>query len=282
MKVQCRIIDSISGKMKDIQIKSENDTVDTEVPVTAEDCGKLIIKAFKTNKQLCRSFFEDMLKLKLAFPTKDNQNKFIVGMGMERVLTENLNMFLSKDVMCLCSRNEKRNDVTLYKKFPFSVKYSTPAKTGAFSPVRMINIRSGDKDKEYIVHEDTLIIIPGKKCPEDKVIDPESGKNFKRTSKKGQSILLKYTNETLTLCAKQKYGSKLIYIPKEKIEKGSLRITNDGIDLKGSFISSFVNDVNNEFYVFHMMDEIEIENIEELDIIRIGVEIALGRKLNYV
>jgi len=30
------------------------------------------------------------------------------------------------------------------------------------------------------------------------------------------------------------------------------------------------------------MDEIEIQDIEELDIIRIGVEVALGRKLCYV
>jgi len=221
--------------MTHVTIVSETERVDTIsvdnftlTPKTAEDCGKLIIEAFKTNIQLRMSFFEDMSRLKLAFPTKDNQNKFIVGMGMERVLAESLNMHLKKDFICLCSRNETRNDVSVYGMFKFSVKYSTPSKTGGFSPVRMINIRSGDKDKEYTVDEDTLIIIPGKKCPEDVVVDPDSGKNVSKKTKRGRNIQMKYTNEILTSCAKHKYGSKLIYISKEKITKDSLRKSNDG------------------------------------------------------
>ena len=251
-------------------------------PSSSFECASLIMKHFSKNITLRKNFMKSVSILKTRYPTRHNQNKFMLGMGIEYLFVNCFNKYSEcNDVVSLCRRNETRNDITMCD-FPFSLKYTTPNTSGSLLNLRLINKHTNRNNKEYHVGEDTFIIVPNvsKQINPANILNPQTNRMQKKNTPLGKKLIDEYGEEFLDIKTKKKLGGKLIYVPKNVITENDLRFTSDGIELKSLFLNKYVNDDNNINSVVPL-DIHTIEDMDEFDIIRIGIEDALGYKLEH-
>lgn len=242
------------------------------------ECGKLIIDILRKDNALLHEMATSLSKIKTAFPTKHNQNKFMLGMGTEYIFVETL-CRSGRPIASLCGRNETRVDVNVLNKFRFSLKYSTPRKCGTMNNIRLIN-KHCTNEKNYAIEDDIFVIVPSCSQDDDKVYDIETGKFYKCTSKKGLKVLLGSKFEDACKKTKELLSGKLVFIPCSAIDKYALKHTQDGIELSSSFLNNYISNPSNAENVL-FWDVKSDDSVVELDIIRIGVEAAIGRKLKF-
>jgi hypothetical protein len=250
------------------------------VPSNSEECGLIIIRAFQENAELCQSFGDAISRLKTAFPTRLNQNKFMLGMAVEYVFVEMFNRSIGEAVGALCARNQTRTDVVFYNTFPLSLKYSTPSKTGKISNVRLIN-KHTSKEKKYEIDEDTIVIIPSTSYDSTKTfLNPEKGNLMKRTTRAAKKIIEKFSSKEIERKTAYHFAGKLVYIPKSKVTANDIKSTTDGIELKSSFINEYVKNESNKKYIAQV-DIKQRTDVQEIDIIKLGIETCLDMKLKF-
>jgi hypothetical protein len=245
-------------------------------PDTSIECGMLVLDAFRTNTLVRSSFEHGISVLKTAFPTKYNQNKFVVGMAVERMFVECLSPVFPLRKVSLCSNNEKRNDINVFS-YAFSLKYTTPLTSGKLGNVRLINVHTGT-DKKYEVNEDTFIIVPNATLPKDKIFNPDTQRLQLKTTKTGKKAIEKYGEQHCINLALEKLMGKLIFIPKETITPKDLKQTNDGIELSSSFLNEFINTEENSKFIVPL-DIHNDQDTEPMDIIRLACEACLKCQL---
>ena len=254
------------------------------------DCAKHIISKVKENEKLRSSLCRGISKIKTAFPTKYNPNKFLVGNAVEYWFVEKVNEHLyEKEVLSqvrLCDKNATRNDFECIfdgHTIPFSLKYSTPNKQGILSNIRMINKHTSSEKKEYIFDEDVFVIVPSVNVPRDLtdyVLHPSTKRWHGRNTRPGKRILEDFTEQDVCDAVKKKYSGKIAFIPKTSVSHNDLRQNTDGIDLKSSFINEFLNDEKNNDFIA-LVDIGHCHDTDELDIVRIGIENLMKCKLSF-
>jgi hypothetical protein len=248
-------------------------------PKDNEQCGKLLLNIINNNDELKDDLAEAISVVKTVFPTKHNQNKFMLGMGIERLFTEIVCSHSRRHVIELCNKNETRVDITVLGKFPFSLKYSTPSANGSLSNVRLVNKHS-TYDKVYQVHFDILIVVPSSKCDPSYVYDFESNRFCKIETKKAQRLIQTYGQDYVNQQTHARLCGKLVYIPAGHITRSSLKETQDGIELSSKFLNDYVRNVNYSNNIINL-DILQKNDMPELDIIKIGLETALGMKFRF-
>lgn len=250
-----------------------------KIPQSSYDCGLYIIDTFKTNKELNQKFAKTVSTVKTAFPTLFNQNKFVVGISVEYLFVECFNRVYETDIVRLCHRNETRNDVLLFDQFKYSIKYSTPNKSGNPSNVRLINKRTNNV-KTYKVDEDILIIIPSFEVPEDYIYNFKTRQLCNKKTAATKKLLKSSSIEYIKAKEQERFTGKMVYIPKQYIKETDLHQSQDGIELKSSFIRQFIEDENNAKYICSL-DIRKDFNAPRCDIVKIGIEHVTGEKLLY-
>lgn len=73
-----------------LNVKS-NETISISIypyPQNNEECGHLLLDIIRNNEELIENLSNTISIVKSVFPTRYNQNKFMLGMGIERLFTE--------------------------------------------------------------------------------------------------------------------------------------------------------------------------------------------------
>lgn len=200
-------------------------------------------------------------------------------MSIEYLFVETYNKIYNSKIITLCSRNETRNDVCMFDKYLFSIKYSSPNNSGNPSNVRLINNHS-QTNKIYDVNEDILLVIPSFEIPQGKIYNFKTNRLCTETSASAKKLL--HTNDLETIIQKQneRFVGKLVYIPKELIHHNDLHNTQDGVELKGTFVKSFIKKKENKKYLCNVNIR-NLDYIQESDIVKVAIQHVTGNKLMY-
>lgn len=252
-----------------------------EIPTSSSECGKMIIDMFKNNIQLRTDFEDAVAKTRSAFPTNLHQNKFMTGMAVEYIFAEFLCQQTKNNFVKLCERNEVRVDISVFDRFRYSIKYSSPSKTGNAQNVRLVNKRVVEA-KKYDINEDTFVVIPDAITDDNdeyNLFNPDTKRFCSILTLAGRNLCLKYSTQTLFKAKKSQLQGCIVFIPADVIKQTDLNHTADGIDLKAEFINKYLNDENNSNFIVPL--DIPLLNIQPVDIIRLGLETLLKRKLVY-
>lgn len=213
------------------------------------------------------------------FPTKYNQNKFMLGMGIERLFTEIICVHSTRNIVELCDKNETRVDIKMLKNNLFSLKYSTPSSNGSLGNIRLINKHS-KTIKDYTINNDLLIVVPNSSLNTNSVYDFENNKFCCIELNRAQLLFEKFGINYVIEKTEEKLTGKLIYIPSKYINHKVLKETQDGIELSSQFLNDYIKNPTFKKNIIHLNIPIQ-DGLEELDIIKIGLERALGMSFRY-
>lgn len=247
--------------------------------VHSENIGKKIIRIFNSKKyaRVREDFERYVTAMRTGYPTDSHINKFVVGLSVEYLFCHAIKKHTGMPIY-LCTDDAVRNDVfvnrafldrintrgtnhnnnNLFNKlgnisysggnmhFDYSLKYKSPNKTkGRLSVpnVRLVNTQGKVTDTTNIT-EDVFLIVPNP--PGDEIM--------------GMIVFIPHTRFNM-------YPAK-----------PALQVKSDGIDMKGSFISEYINDPKNKAYVSSIDIPYVRESALEIDSILILTEAMMKKE----